>query len=332
MPTYVKPDGASASYYSSGGAIYLYGAEHVTIRDCVIHDVPNGIVAQSGSAEATATRNITVEYCHLYAAGKGGQYHGNNIMTEGVGLTVQFSRLDRGLNPNDTSNLVDRSAGTIVRYNWIEGGARLVDLLEPVASPAIITAAPAFAVSHVYGNVLRNGTGDSSTDGSYLLRYGGYYGSPANFRQGTLHFHHNTVVIDTQRWATTVLDLTAAAATAFAHNNVIHHAKISSSRNLYLVASSRAVTLGANWISAGYAVNGTANGGAALVVTGVAPGFVNAAAWDYRPASGSPLIDAAPPLPAGALPVDFSYQAEADSVPRAVIGTAADLGAFERSN
>lgn len=333
MPTYVKPDGASASYYSTTGAIFLYGAENVTVRDCVIHDVPNGIVAASGSTEPTITRNVTVEYCWLYHAGKGGLYHGGNVVAEAVGLTVQFSRLGRGLNPQAASNLLDRSAGTIIRHNWIEGGAKLVDLIEPVAAPAIITADPAFAVSHVYGNVFVNGKGDSATDGSSVLRYGGDWSSAANFRQGTLHFHHNTLVVDSLRWQTTVCQVSLASATVLAHNNVLHHAKLAAAGGPFnLISSGKTITLGRNWLTAGYSLGGSAANGTALVLTGASPGFVDLAAQNFRPAANSPLIDAALALPAGAHPIGFQYVPEADGGPRTVLGAAADLGAFEGPN
>ncbi len=333
MPTYTKTDGTTASYYSSGGAIYIYGGEHVVIRDCMIHDTPNGIVTACESAESSVSRDITVEHCLLYNAGKGGQYNGNNLMTEGVGLTLQFNRLGRGLNPNDNANINDHSAGTVIRYNWIEGGAKLVDLIEPNGSPTIVSSDPSFAVSHVYGNVLVNGKGDSGTDGSNLVRYGGYYGSQSVFRKGTLHFHHNTVVVDSTRWQTNVFDVSLAASTVLVNNNVIHHAKFSANGGPFtLISSGRAITLGRNWIRTGYTVNGTATGGTALVLTGTTPGFMNLAGQDFHPAAGSALIDAAQTLPAGALPVDFQYVPEGDGAPRAVLGAAADLGAFEGSN
>lgn len=333
MPSYTKPDGSTATYYSSTGAIFVYGAEHVTIRDCVIHDAPNGIVTTGGSSESTLTRDVTIERCWLYNAGKGGTYHGSNLMTEGIGLTVQFSRLDRSLNGNNVANVLDRTAGTIYRYNHIEGGSNLLALIEPLGAPALITADPSYATTHVYGNIFRNGTGDSSTDGANLIRYGGDWSSSANFRSGTLHFHHNTVVVDSSRWQTTVLNLTLANAQAVATNNVLHHAKLSPWGGPFnVVNSGRNVTLGRNWITAGYSVGGTASDGTALVVTGASPGFANLATGDLRPATGSPLLDAALTLPAGALPVEFEYVSETDGQPRAVNGAAADLGAQEKSN
>lgn len=331
MPAFTKPDGTSTTYYASAGAIFLYGAEHVTIRDCTIHDTPNGIVAASGSSESTLTRDVTVDRCWLYHAGKGGSYNGANLLTEGIGLTVQFSRLDRGLNGSNTANILDRSAGTIVRYNRIEGGANLLSLIEPVSAPALIVADPSFATTHVYGNILRNGGGDYGTDGSTLIRYGGDWSSAANFRQGTLHFHHNTVIVDSQRWQTNVFSLTQSNATVSAANNVIHRAK-SGAGPFNLFSSPRTIALGRNWITAGYTLNGTASGGTGLVLTGANPGFSNLATGDLHPAAGSPLVDAAQPLPAGALPVEFEYVTDADGQPRTTRGAAPDLGALEKSN
>ncbi|MBI2511764.1 MAG: hypothetical protein HYV96_07295 [Opitutae bacterium] len=329
MPSYTKPDGTSATYYSSAGAIFLYGAEHVTIRDCTIHDTPNGIVAASGSSETTLTRDLTVERCWLYHAGKGSSYNGANLLTEGIGLTVQFSRLDRGLNGGNTANVLDRSAGVVIRYNRIEGGANLLSLIEPVSAPALIVADPSFATTHVYGNILRNGGGDYGTDGSTLIRYGGDWSSAANFRSGTLHFHHNTVVVDSQRWSTTLFNLTLAPAQVVASNNVIHRAK-SGAGPFSLVNSGRTIALGRNWITTGYSVGGTAANGTGLVLAGATPGFVSLATDDLHPAAGSPLLDAALALPDGALPVEWEYVPEADGQPRVTRGAASDLGALEK--
>jgi hypothetical protein len=329
MPTFVKPDGSAGTYYSSAGAIFLYGAEHVTIRDCTIHDTPNGIVAASGSSEATLTRDVTVDRCWLYHSGKGSSYNGANLLTEGIGLTLQFSRLDRGLNGSNTANVLDRSAGVVIRYNRIEGGANLLSFIEPVSAPALIVADPSFATTHVYGNILRNGGGDYGTDGSTLMRYGGDWSSAANFRAGTLHFHHNTVVVDSQRWSTTLCNLTLAAAQVVANNNVVHRVK-SGAGPFDLINSGRNIALGRNWTTSSVAVGGNAVGGTALVLKGASPGFVNLATGDLHPAAGSPLLDAALALPAGALPVEFEYVPEADGQPRTTTGAAPDLGALEQ--
>lgn len=331
MPSYTKPDGSPASYYSSAGAIFLYGAEHVTIRDCIIHDVPNGIVTTGGSTEATLTRDVIVERCWLYNAGKGGTYHGSNLMTEGVGFTVQFSRLDRSLNGNNVANVLDRTAGTVYRYNHIEGGSNQLALIEPLSAPALIVADPSYAVTHVYGNIFRNGTGDSSTDGANVIRYGGDWSSSTNFRAGTLHFHHNTVVVDSTRWSSNLFSLTQPNATVVASNNVVHRVK-SGAGPFNVLSSPRTITLGRNWITTGYTVNGTASGGTGLVLTGANPGFADLAAGDYRPGAGSPLLDAAQALPAGALPVEFEYVSDADGQPRPGAGAALDLGALEQPN
>ncbi|MBX3737237.1 MAG: hypothetical protein KF715_11135 [Candidatus Didemnitutus sp.] len=328
MPTYVKPDGSAGTYYTSAGAIFLYGAEHVTVRDCDIHDTPNGIVAASGSSEAALTRDLTVEHCWLYHAGKGGSYNGSNLVTEAIRVTVQFSRLDRGLNGSNTPNVLDRSAGVVVRYNRIEGGANLLSFIEPVSAPALIVADPSFATTHVYGNILRNGGGDYGTDGSTLIRYGGDWSSAANFRAGTLHFHHNTVVMDSQRWSTSLFNLTLAAAQVVANNNVVHRVK-SGAGPFDLINSGRNIVLGRNWTTSNVTVGGNAVGGTALVLKGASPGFVNLATGDLHPAAGSPLLDAAQPLPAGALPVEFEYLPEADGQPRTTQGAAPDLGALE---
>src|SRR5207244_3168930 len=89
------------------------------------------------------------------------------------------------------NNLKDRSAGTVIRYNWIEGGAHLLDLVEPEESYKIASQDPRFQRTYVYGNVLINGP----TDGNNLVHYGGDNGTVNEYRKGALYFYHNTVFI-----------------------------------------------------------------------------------------------------------------------------------------
>ena len=327
--TFTNGNGVAQSYYSSAGGIYIHGADNVTIRDCVVSNCANGIVATGDSGgEGGVNRNLVIDRCWLTSSGLPGVYHGYNLDTEAIGMTAQFNRLDRPASGNNVANFRDRSAGTVIRCNWIEGGANALDLVEPIGAVALITADPSYASAFVCGNIFRNGEGDYGTDGSTLIHFGGGYGTSATFRSGTLWFAHNTAVINSARYQTRAFSLDVAAATVEAVNNLVH---FSGGTQLLLNNNTGNLHLGKNWFTTGWQTGGGTVTGAAKVVAGTNPLFVNLAGGDLHLATNSPCLDAAQALPAGlaAHPANIQYYPHQQGVLRYTYGSAADLGAFE---
>jgi hypothetical protein len=145
--------------------------------------------------------------------------------------------------------LKDRSAGTVIRYNWIDGGAHLLDLVEPEDSRKITGVDPRFRRTYVYGNVLMNGP----LDGFSVVHYGGDNGNATLYRKGTLFFFNNTVIIrgdEKTRWGTAIFRLETSDETADVRNNIVFR---QGSTHLLLVDGPGRLRLGTNWVSDGFA-------------------------------------------------------------------------------
>ena len=147
----LRPTEARSPTSTTLPPIYVEKGENITVRNCIMHDSGNGFFV--ASSDALASRNILVERNYIYDNGNTGSIFEHNNYTAAIGITFQYNRfgpLRAGCSGN---NLKDRSAGLVVRYNWIEGGNRQLDLVDGEDSTLILTD-PGYRSTHVYGNVL----------------------------------------------------------------------------------------------------------------------------------------------------------------------------------
>lgn len=318
--TYVRQAGGNDDYSTFTGAIYVSGADHVKIRDCVIHHCAQGVVTSAGgSNEAGLVRDLVIDGCRFYAMGKAGAYYGSNLNTQAVGLTVQFSRLEPLLSGTNVANVRDCSAGFVARCCWVEGGGSQLDLAEPSSSVPLLTGDPTFARADVVGCVLRNVDSGSGN----IVHFGGT--EVAGTR--VLHFQHNTVFAQ-GGYSRSVLDLRAADESALVTNNVFRAVGITEFR---ILNGAGAASFGKNLVSPGYfTLPGTATGVGNLV-TAASAGFVDESNADYRPQTGSGLIDTAVALAGGEIPPTAQFSAPFGGTARKASGAAMDLGAFEKA-
>src|SRR5262249_49403370 len=153
---------------------------------------------------ATLSRDILVEGNDIHGNGNAGSDRQHNVYTEAASIVFQYNHLG-ALRPGALgSGIKDRSAGTVIRYNWIAGGARLLDLVDPEDSPHLMVKQPNFHQTYVYGNIFV----DRQQSGT-LIHYGGDSGVTSDYRKGTLHFYNNTVVVQVdqkQQYNTTLLE------------------------------------------------------------------------------------------------------------------------------
>jgi hypothetical protein len=324
--TYTGDDGTAQSYVDSASSIYVEKGENVTIRNCVMRDSGNGFFV--ASSDAAASRNILVERCSIVDNGITSSIFQHNNYTAAIGMTFQYNYFGPPRAGCPGNNLKDRSAGLVVRYNWIEGGNRQLDLVDGEDS-ALIRSDPSYRATHVYGNVL------VETDASgnrQVTHYGGDSGSTANYRKGTLYFYNNTVVsYRTDR--TTLFRLSTNDERCDARNNVFYPTAAGST--VSLVDADGQLVMRHNWLKPGWvATFGTLTGtidddGSSIV--GSSPGFANEGGQDFRLAAGSPCVDAGAPLLAAVLPshdVVSQYVKHRSSEPRPR-DAALDVGAYE---
>ena len=321
--TFTGRSGPTA-YAGNAAAIFVEKGSHVTIRNCRLTACGNGMFA------AAETSDLLVEGCRIEGNGNVGSIFEHNNYTEASGATFQFNRFGPLLPGAGGNNLKDRSAGLVVRYNWIDGGNRQLDLVESDFDRLIDD--PRYRTTFVHGNVLIERDADGN---SQVAHYGGDNGDASKYRKGRLHFFHNTLV-SRRAGNTTLLRLSTDAESADVRDNVLF--VTASGNRLAMLDSDGVMTLGRNWLKSGW-VN-SHSGGSPMVtnlgqLTGADPLFTNLAGEDFVPAAGSPLVDQAVALHPAAIAaghdVVLRYVKHQAVAPRVVVGAAPDLGAFEQA-
>lgn len=281
-----------AAYAQNASSIYIEKGQHVVIRGCHLHDCSNGFFC------ASQTSDLTVESSWIEDNGNVGSIFEHNNYTEALGVVFQFNHFGRLRAGAGGNNLKDRSAGTVIRYNWIESGNRQLDLVE--SDFAALVNDPSYRKTFVYGNVLVEPDGAGN---SQILHYGGDGGVTANYRHGTLYFHHNTVV-SRRSGNTTLARLSSPQDSADVRNNIVF--VTASGDRLGLLDQSGRLVATRNWLKAGWVASHS--GGAVDVVdngqvTGSQPGFVDANADLFELLATSACVDQAALLLPATLPV-----------------------------
>jgi hypothetical protein len=285
--TFTDDGGATVAYSGNATTIYVEKCEHCTIRNNVLHDAGNGLFV--ASSDSAVSRDIVIEGNHIYDGGNVGSIFEHNVYTAAVGIRFEANFLGRLLTGAGGNNLKDRSAGTVIRYNWIEGGNRQLDLVDG-EDAAAIRDDPAYHATYVYGNILIEHVNNGNRQ---MTHYGGDSGDTASYRKGTLYFYNNTLVsYRTDR--TTLFRASTNDETVDARNNIFYSTAAGST--VSLADESGVFNLNRNWIKPGWVTSfgtftGTVNNGNTMV-TGSQPGFTDEAAQDFTLTSGSQCVNA----------------------------------------
>jgi hypothetical protein len=327
--SFTSANGTTQNYTTNASSIYVEKGENIVVRNCRIHDSGNGFFV--ASSDALASRNILFEGNHIYDNGIESSIFEHNNYTAAAGITFQYNHFGPLRAGCQGNNLKDRSAGLVVRYNWIEGGNRQLDLVDGEDS-SLIRNDPRYRETFVYGNVLIE---PDAAGNRQIAHYGGDSGATANYRKGTLYFFNNTIV-STRTDRTTVLRLSTNEETCDFRNNIAYVTAAGSS--LSLVDSAGVLNLSHNSFKPGYVatfgtLTGTINDDGTSVL-GSSPGFVDQAGQYYDLAAGSNCINAGTFLHPNVLPsndVIHHYVKHQLSEERTNDG-ALDIGAYERQS
>jgi hypothetical protein len=326
--TYTAANGATQTYSTSASSIYVEKGENLVVRNCVMRDSGNGFFV--ASSDELASRNILVEGNYIYDNGIDGSIFQHNNYTAAIGITFQYNRfgpLRAGCLGN---NLKDRSAGLVVRYNWIESGNRQLDLVDGEDS-SLIRDDPRYRETFVYGNVLIE---PAAAGNRQITHYGGDSGDIPNYRKGTLYFYNNTIV-STRTDRTTLFRLSTNQETCDFRNNIVY--VTAAGTTVSLVDADGVLNMTHNWFKPGFVstfgtLTGTINNDG-TTVTGSSPGFVNEAGQDYHLTAASNCINAGAVLHSVVLAtsngVVRQYVKHQSSEARPVNGML-DIGAYER--
>ncbi len=309
-------------YTNNAASVYIENGRNITVKNCIIRDSGNGIFV------SPASRNITIDGNWIYDNGIEGSIYYHNTYTEAIGMTYQFNHFGPLRGNSQGNNLKDRSAGLTVRYNWIEGGNRQLDLVDAEDSADIVNH-PSYHKTFVYGNILIEPDGAGN---SQILHYGGDSGTTADYRKGMLYFYNNTIV-STRSGNTTLMRLSTNDEAADCRNNIIY--VTDSGNRLALLDASGILNIRNNWTkpdwqdSHGTLTGNITDGGGNI--SGNGPGFENEGAQDYHLVNGSDCIDAGTGLNTDTLPdhdLTRQYVKHQSAEPRPD-DLPLDIGAFE---
>lgn len=295
--------GAGVPYDQNAAGIWLQHGDHLTIRGCELEQNGNGIFGAYGAGNPVT--DVVIEGNSLHDNGIPGDAYEHNSYVQVQRVLYQRNHYGPPLPSSQGNNLKDRSSGMVARFNWIEGGERLLDLVDN--SDPTVVADPAYATSFVYGNVLIKT--DSGGNGA-VIHFGGDSGTLANYRT-TLWLFNNTIV-SSRTASCTLLQLNASQTVHVLNDAIAAYA----GANLPATTSAQGTVLLDHTVVASPA--------------GTDPGVVNFAGQDFHLEPGSALVDAAAALPAelAAFPLEAQYVKHQSSEPRpsdAVL----DVGAYE---
>ncbi len=314
--SFTDSDGNSDGYRTSAAGINVIRGEFIHILNCTIIGCGNGLFVASYitdgcrdswcADEAYVSKDILVESCRIYDNAFSGSSLQHNVYTEALRITFQANYLGDVAAGANGNSLKDRSAGVVVRYNFIEG-VRPIDFVEPEYGNEVLYDAPEYDETLCYGNVILKlpGVGNDR-----IIHYGGDNGDASRYRKGTLFFAHNTVIA--RRNDSVVFGLETSDEIVDARNNVFFAEP--QHLSFWIIDGQGTANLWDNWISEQY--GGSQFGGGGTVnetrtSTGSDPRFVAPAAGNFAPKPGSPLANlAGAPSPAVAadFPVDQQWQ------------------------
>lgn len=298
-------------------SIYAENGYHLLLDNLTLTDSDNGLFS------APETGDLIVRACTIYGNGVEGSIYEHNSYTESDGILFEFNTYGLLRSGALGNNLKDRSAHMVVRYNWIDGGNRPLDLVEPEYGQDAYGDAAANQPHFVYGNTLLKRNDGTSND--QVVHFGGDGSGP--YRR-FLYFYHNTIY--STRSGTSVFLFNVDNAEVDIRNNVIYTAEGASSLRLFDsdTPDSAEIILNTNYIVPGH--GGSSPGGVLEEGTvGGAPAFRDAQNESFYPGEGSPLLDVAVPIASGASDHPVEYQFVSGGLALARGDDVLDLGAFE---
>ncbi len=313
----------------TGGAsrCVFHQGDDITLQDSAIHDCPKhgllGADDESGS--------LTLQYVEVYACGSGDTRHPIYMATDEATHPGSVFRMEHCYvhDGNGGNNVKSRAQRNEIRYNWVEGALyHEIELIGPDSSNEGLFRED----SDVVGNVFRK------TRKGYLARFGGDGTGQTN---GRYRFVGNTVIMTPGYSA--VFRLYDGIESVEMHDNVFYRPD---GEGIQIVRESdamwstgRSVIAGShNWVMAG---STAVPASWTATITGVDPGFINAAKGNFDLTAGSPLRGKGVVGPSG--PPGFAFpsplaaalfqppphriEAFRTAIPRVAKG-AIDVGAF----
>ena len=332
---------ALKTYIRNACGVFI-AAPNVTVQYCEFDNNNTGVFIVGANGDVK-TENVVIRGnrftnigSHVQGTNEQGFVH--TIYSAGISTVFEGNYFGQRYNNAVGMQIKDRGAGTIIRYNLIEGGDRQINLVD--ADQDWMIAHPLYGNDYIYGNIIISDDNNPGNRSANMIEYGGDQGVAAACRKGTLHIYNNTIISRKAGGSNVLSTLYPAGVTAAEAGNVVMSNNIIYAVNpgsTYVTGTLNAnVTMNNNWMQSGigvtrYAATGDAqftDNGNTIVADDANPGFKSVIGRDFRitsdMASAVALANAA--LNPAGYAVGSEYAPGAGLTPRAAVSL---LGAYD---
>jgi hypothetical protein len=246
--------------YGITACIYVMNSADLLIENNEIYGCGNGIffMAKDGLLSQTSERPV-IRGNKVYGNGTPGSYLEHNLYIQSLSPIMERNYIGKLVDGAQGSSLKDRSAGAIIRYNYIvssEGrAADLVDSQDQGIN-GIITR-PEYGKDWMYGNVFfidSAGTAIHFGGDTWCETEGSNVCVPLSQYRSRLKFYDNTLIYTLQGWRNVLFDLSLATTRVDAWNNTFHVGP--QTENHHIVEYAGTVCLGKNVVVGPVQYNG----------------------------------------------------------------------------
>lgn len=350
-------NGTWLKYSGFAACIYARSVAHLVIRNNILTNCGQGFYNWTGDGSspswwAALQTDTVISGNHFHNNGNPGSYLEHQLYSESDRIVIEYNRFGPQRVGARGSQIKDRSAGTVIRYNTIEQSREGwdMDLVEPEEAWPAVAHKPYLRQSFVYGNIVVS----KGVKYPNIVHWNEDHQAGrgrATFPDGRLFFYHNTFVIVAARdspepytifnatWGGYDCPEAALPGVIDARNNVI---ALFPSPRAWRRAPTRLgycrtenIALGTNWISPVFSREGKVTGwSSAVTPADNDPGFRSLD--DLRPREDAPTAVAggalAPEVRQNTLGMDltpaYRFIGANRLEPRPKVGPGSSLGAY----
>jgi hypothetical protein len=317
---FTAENGTTVAYDSFSAGLYIRSAQHILIENCVIHDNALGIYNWTGSGADWwdgLAQDIIIRGNYFYNNGLPNSYTEHQTYTEADGVIIEYNHYGP-LRPGAWgSHLKDRSAGTIIRYNYFDSAPDgwVIDLVEPENSWDALGASIKYNQAFVYGNILINngnyepnyihwnedhqmGRGRATKTGGKLFFYDNTILTIANQDDVGYDVPSSVINVFNETWGGYDCPTDSLPGVIDVRNNIFSILPRTAGQPVPVYqfsycSDNQNLNFGVNWVSPGWVINSNGTGTGNLYAPSANnPGFVNSSSpYDLHLSSSSDAIN-----------------------------------------
>jgi hypothetical protein len=366
---FTAENGQTGTYDGFAACIYAKSVQHLIVRNSVLTNCGQGFYNWTGDGSGGDSQwwsglsaDITLRGNYFYYNGKPNSYSEHQTYTEADGVIIEYNRFGTQRSGALGSQLKDRSAGTVIRYNYFEQSLAGwdIDLVEPQEGWARLGSLPKYRQAFVYGNVIVNKSNYQANFIHWNEDHQHGAQGRATLAGGKLFFYDNTVLTVANHSDMALITLFNTTYGGYECPPGSPPGVIDVRNNIFAVlprtpgsripqirfgyCSTQHFDFGKNWVSPGWILGTkeTVTGAGNLVSPPAnSPGFVNVTTNDFHLVAGSSATGMggalAPEVTANSLGLDLSpsqqYVYHQQTVARpSKGGLGSDVGAFDANS